>query len=265
MNPKVLLCMPRASNSVDFDAAMAFFNSSAVDSPLDVLNNSPCTTALCCTFNIGWAIALERYERGECDFFAMQHDDVRPCVGYLDELHADLIASGADVLSAVVPIKDHRGLSSTAVDDTGDPWHPRRLTFKQLRKLPEIIYDEDVGGPLLLNTGCWMVRLGPWALEENLDGTFKFRFDTDNKIYRDPRTGKIRVGFIPEDWDASRQFRAAGLKLAASRRLVVGHYGGMNWSSGDVWGWEHDEQNAPQEAVNGNGQHDTPVAALQGA
>lgn len=260
--------MPRYGPNVHFDAACACINS-AEEKPggLEVKLVSPATSALTVTFNTAWCAMLEKYEAGECDYFAMQHDDVLPPLGWLDELHADLLASGADVVAAVVPIKDGRGLSSTAVDDTGNPWRPRRLTMAEVRKLPDVFTDEDVGGPLLLNTGLWICKLGPWCLAEEPDGRLKFAFGIHNEIRRSPEHGKHAPRFIPEDWDASRQFRKLGLKLAASRRLVVRHAGHATWSSADTWGWDHDRQNAPREdAKNGThpGQHDSSPGVLSG-
>jgi hypothetical protein len=245
MGGRVYLAMPRYGPQANFEGVVSLLL--AAEESEDALRihiGSEASSALTFTFNSLWCKALALYAAGEIDYFAMQHDDVVPPHGWLDMLHADHLASGADVVAAVAPIKDGRGLCSTAVDDTGDPWRVRRLTMKQVHALPEVFTDADVGGELLLNTGLWICKLGPWCLEQNPDGSLRFAFTIYNKIIRLP-DGTFGVRFISEDWDASRQFRRIGLKLACSRRVVLSHWGSASWSSGNVWGWDHDQQNAP--------------------
>src|SRR5215471_18433913 len=114
---------------------------------------------LALSFNALWCRALNLAKAGGLDYFAMLHTDVGPNNGWLDALVAELDATGLDVLSVVVPIKDPRGVTSTALArDDGDPFGVfTRLTMQEVFRLPETFTSADVGGrPLLVNTGCWV-------------------------------------------------------------------------------------------------------------
>jgi hypothetical protein len=115
---------------------------------------------------------------------------------------------------------------------------PRRMTLTELAEMPTT-FDAE-----LLNTGLWVCKLGPWCLEENDDGSQKFVFDVTNRIVK--RSGRRVALFEPEDWKFSRQLRAAGLRIMATKSLTVIHEGEIGFSNRDVWGWETDRQNRPQ-------------------
>ena len=78
--------------------------------------------------------------------------------------------AGADVVSTVLPIKDRRGVTSTAIDDPEDEWTPlRRLTMREVHRLPETFSAQaDCGYPnnaLLVNTGCFVLDLRKPSVE----------------------------------------------------------------------------------------------------
>lgn len=243
---RILLAMPRYTHQVCLEAATAFYYSLRDDSKHSAKTTSPSGSLLTRSFNDAWAKALDMYEAGEIEAFAMQHADIASPIGWLSTMLDELESSGADIISAVVPIKDERGLTSTAVDDTGDLWRPRRLTMTQTSKLPATFGDEEVGGPILLNTGLWVCRLGPWALQEDANGYAKIRFHIHDAIRRRP-TGERGAAVIPEDWDFSRQLRAEGLVLKATTVVKPTHYGESAYPATSVWGWETDLQNAPSK------------------
>ncbi len=203
----------------------------------------------------------------------MIHADMgaQPC--WLDTLRDEMEKYGADVISTIVPIKDDRGLTSTAIDNPDDPWIVRRITMKEALNLPTTFGDKEAGGPLLLNTGLWLVKLGPWCLEENEDGTIKHRFHIRDTIRREKNAGRRVARVQPEDWDFSRQMRRAGLKLAATRAVRVEHHGDTFYPNDIAWGWDTDRQNAPKisatgcwlDANNPDGfLHDAPLADALG-
>lgn len=235
----VVLYMPRHSNVADLEAASGFFRPQLPNSPITVRAASPCSSLLTATFNSCWAAARNAWEDGAADGFAMIHADVGAEPGWLDVLHQELEATGADVIAAVVPIKDAKGLSSTAVDDTGNVWRPRRLTMREAHALPETFTEREVPG-LLLNTGLWLCRLGAWCLNA--------RFHVKDRIVRNAE-GRWVAEVQPEDWDFSRQCRQMGLKLAATRKVRVRHHGDTVWSNQEVWGWDTDLANGVPRAV----------------
>jgi predicted O-methyltransferase YrrM len=234
---RTILAMPRYGGAVHMAAAHAFYNPVAPGSRVKVRLLSQATSLLTASFNSAWAGARNEWEAGNADAFAMIHTDVAPQDGWLDVLAAELDASGADVIGVTMPIKDLRGLHSTAVE-TGDHWRVRRLSSAEIARLPETFTDADVPG-LLLNTGLWLAKLGPWCLD--------VLFHIEDTIQRGP-DGKWRAGTMPEDWGFSRQCRKLGLKLAATRKVQADHYGDHKWDNQAVWGWSHDLQNTPSLA-----------------
>ena len=80
-----------------------------------------------------WVQALnERTDHG-WTHFAMHHADVQAPAGWVDTLADEMARVGADVISAVVPIKDYRGLTSTGWRDPGVGPHPRGLHARSRR------------------------------------------------------------------------------------------------------------------------------------
>jgi hypothetical protein len=182
-------------------------------------------------FNQLWCWALNAARKGRVDYFAMIHSDIEPGEFWLDELIDELEARDLDVLGVVAPIKDMRGITSTAVArDDGDTWRiARRLTMTEVYRLPETFTSEDVGGPLLLNTGLWVCRFDMgWA--PNLF------FTVNDRIMLDARTGEYVAQIEPEDWFASRVFHELGLKVGCTRKVSLAHQGRTAFPNDRPWG-----------------------------
>lgn len=242
MSNRVLVTMPRYTPEASLEASRAFFCPVWEGTRLQVVDGvSPVGSLLPHTFNECWALALNLYQAGDLDLFAMIHADVEAQPGWLDTLHAEMDASGADLVSAVVSIKDKRGLTSTGVDDTGDRWSVRRLTLREVFALPETFTSEHVGAPLLVNTGLWLCRLGAWALDVS--------FEIESTIRNEG--GRYVARCVPEDWAFSRRLHSLGRKLAATRKVEVNHWGPSSWSNTTVRGWDTDRVNRKAEAVSG--------------
>jgi SAM-dependent methyltransferase len=222
-------------------AARAFFRASAgaLDLCLRYLQSSLINT----NCNGLWAWALNAARKGErVDYFAMLHADVQPGDFWLDALVAELESRGLDVLAAAVPIKDPRGLTSTAVGhpDQSPDWRPLcRITMRELYRLPETFTAADLGHPdkpLLINTGCWVCRFDPsWAE--------RVYFEIKDRIFYRPEDGLFHADTIPEDWSFARRLWEAGLKVGVTRKLELTHHGPTNYSSGGPWGeYEYDRE-----------------------
>ena len=142
------------------------------------------------TFNSFWCSALCLQEAGEeITHFAMLHDDIVPESGWLELLYEEIEACGADVLSAVVPLKDSYGLTSTAISGPDNPFiRERRLSLEEVYRLPETFTIEDTGyldRMLLANTGCWICKFDrPWRKEEDENGDLKVFFTINDRIRR---------------------------------------------------------------------------------
>ncbi len=243
---RVFVALPHNHRAVDFAASTAFYHPTKKESPIRVSMNDAGGPEVLCNHNVLWGMAVDKYEAGEIDAFALIHADIGAEPGWLSILEDERQKINADVISAVVPIKDDRGLTSTSVDDTGDPWLWRRITFTDIHKMPKTFTDADCGGPLCLNTGLMLVKFGPWVLKET-DGCLDIRFRFEHAV-RKEANGKRRVLFKPDDWLLSRDFRAAGLKLAATRVVQLNHCGGdFQWSNqAEPYGWPTDIQNGPE-------------------
>ena len=232
---RYLVTMPRYSHQADLEAAAAFMQPVKAGSDLVFHAFSPGGSLLANVMNICWGAACDLFDAGELEGFAMIHSDVAPAeAGWLDALHEQMLEHKADVLSVVAPIKDERGLSSTAVDDTGNLWRPRRLTMKELKGLPPVFTSADVGAPLLINTGLMVVKFGSWC--------DRICFTVRDMIEKGP-DGLRRAMAQSEDWDFSRQCHCLGLKVAATRTLKLHHHGDYGWSNQGSWGWETDRMN----------------------
>lgn len=209
--------MPMSGRSIRCDGAAKgfYFNPGKVDRLL-LKHGSSMTTR---TFNMLWCDALNARADHPITHFAMIHDDVCPGDEWLDAMLEELEASGADMISAVIPIKDNHGLTSTAVD-TGDPWLVRRLCLNEVFSMPVTFSVRDVPWAetddyLLPNTGLFVCRFDqPWVE--------KIAFKFQNRIVRMP-DGSFASQDIPEDWDMGRQLHALDRKVVCTRKVRLEH------------------------------------------
>lgn len=175
-------------------------------------------------FNSGWAHALNMRQRGEIDAFCMLHADIQPLeMKWMEWLREEMLANQAQVMSAVVPIKNDQGLTSTAID-TDDPWFPRRLTMHEIMHRP-VTWTHP---RLLVNTGMLMVDFRePWVEQ--------VRFTIQDRIVKDAK-GQWEAQVLPEDWDFSRQVKAQGQAVWVTRRVPLSHIGMRHYANLKIWG-----------------------------
>jgi predicted O-methyltransferase YrrM len=195
-------------------------------------DNTARGSLLAANFNSLWCKALNIvHSGGRLDYFAMLHDDIGPGKFWLDKLIDELEAKQLDVLSVVVPIKDQRGLTSTAVHKDGNNWRTEcRLTMHDLYELPETFTSDDLGGkPLLLNTGCWVMK---W----NQELCRQFHFEINDRIVFDRGSNQYSYENESEDWYLSRLMHEHGLKIGATRKIAVQHRGEIDYLNSHVWG-----------------------------
>lgn len=203
-------------------------------------------------FNIGWCEAITRFANGEpITHFAMLHADIQPEDWWVDTLVDELEETGADVVSAVVPIKTDAGLTSSGIarhDDTPlDRFSPLlRLTMRQVMELPATFSAADCGHPdkaLLVNTGCWVCRLDAgWCFD--FPG-FNIADAISERPIHDAAGKVVGRGFKaevePEDWRASRWWSSRKLSVLATRKVRVLHHGHATFGNDSAWGsWRED-------------------------
>jgi hypothetical protein len=198
-------------------------------------------------FNRLWTAALNMVHRGQpVDYFAMQHADIEPQDWWLDTLIEEMEAHDLDVLGVAVPIKDPKGLTSLALDRAGDTWSPLcRLTMSEVYSLPETFTSEDVGHPLLLNTGLWVCRFGDWAR--------KVHFTINDRIVFDKNLDRYLAQVEPEDWYFSRLCHELKLKIGATRKIQLHHRGEIGFSNGHPWGDPVDSVYVPESQIPATG------------
>lgn len=230
---KVMLGVPCYGGFTQGAAVGAFRSSGRADT--HVMLRMVSHSLLAHAFNQLWCKALNEAESGGLGHFAMIHSDVEPPPGWLDVLIDELEARDLDVLGVAVPLKDPRGLTSTAIDrEDGDPWRVRcRLSMAEVHRLPETFTSADVGGRLLLNTGLWVCRFDPaWASTVH--------FTINDRIARDD-AGRFAAEVDSEDWNFSRQLHARGLRLGCTRKVAVEHRGPFGFGNAAPWGaWAFD-------------------------
>lgn len=249
--PRVLIGMPRYSYTAHFDAVRAALCWPSAGACQVVGVASPGTSLINHCFNKCWKQALNMRRAGAVTHFAMLHSDIAPEAGWLDVLAEELQRLDADVVSAVVPIKNNRGLTSTAVQVSEDLWGPpmpRRLTMREAYDLPQTFGSEDVGGPILLNTGCWIADLTRPCFRDLI------WFESLERLVEQPN-GEVVEQCISEDWLFSARLHHRGAKLYATRKVSLKHIGECEYSNSHAWGtWQTDEiYQAAIREMNGDG------------
>lgn len=194
------------------------------DVSFDRMDSSAC----CATFNYLLLKALDAHRAGQADYFLLWHSDVVPEPYFLDKMIDIAKKNNAEILSAIIPIKDTHGLTSTAIDEpVGDMpayWRVRRLTMAEIMGMPPTFSHEK----LLVNTGLLLVDLSkPWVKE------IFFHFDDAIITHH----GKRMPVVMPEDWMFSRDARKLGCKsMWVTREVNVNHFGLTNYTNAKSWG-----------------------------
>jgi hypothetical protein len=145
----------------------------------------------------------------------------------------------ADLVSAPVPIKDGRGVTSSGIGDPLDPWSPfRRFTVRELASMPET-FDAAAAGypgyPLLHNTGCFAVDLRrPVFRRTRPDGSLDLMFDFPRRVVRIADRWVLQAE--SEDWFFSRKLHEAGGRSFITRKVRLAHVGQTGYSNHEPWG-----------------------------
>lgn len=245
----VCIAIPTYDGRVHFDTAVAALTK-ATKRPNGSFQVS--SSLLAFSFNNLWAMALNLREQHGIKWFAMLHADIRPDEWWADTLIAEAEKHDADVMSAVVPIKNNEGLTTTGMSNPVDDYSPYcRITQTQinhstfpptfdaaiassaLRALPgPMKVMPPAGSKLLVNTGCFVARIDkPWAE--------RVRFSIGDRIRKD-EGGKFVAGVNPEDWQFSKDVAELGGRVMATTKVKLLHRGQADYASDHVWGLPKD-------------------------
>ena len=198
------------------------------------------TSIISTTFNRMLCEVLNSKE--QFTHLAMLHADIVPDMYWLDTSIDELESNRLDMISAVVPIKNERGSTSTGLEVIGTPWAVRRLTMNEVYgwKLPPTFKAEDIPGRqpqqgLLLNTGCWVMRWNvPW-----IKGLYFRQQDRIAWSLSEQRYGSESAS---EDWDWCRQLLSRGCRLGATTKVGLYHERPEFHNRGPWGTWKTDEE-----------------------
>lgn len=232
----VFLCQPSYNGQIHAESADAF--NQAGGPGIKVTPARANGSLLPQIFNMLWAQCVSTMAEHGYTHFGMIHADVVPQGNdWLPVLLREMDQAGADVISAVIPIKDGSGLTSTAVEffRKSAVRNITRLGVSQCQTLPTTFGVESLPrdflahrssgaeSKLLLNTGLMLVKLGkPQAM-----------MFTPFNVYCQInwQASSTRIITESEDWHFSRQCHTRCLKLVATTAVEVIHLGSRGWSS----------------------------------
>ena len=210
-------------------------------------------SVLCYNFNTMWFDMLNRRRQGEqISHFVMVHSDIKlveSCRNWLDAFVDEIALESvcADVLSVVVPLKDKRGLTSTGVFNVEKEIVVKRLTMRELVKLPVTFELQDVQGlfpelntevhKLVVNTGLMVVKIPEGKDDCWCEHVFFHMKDYVLKV-TDKETGLVQFSpqFISEDWMFSADVQRLGRVVKGTRVLQIEHVGKFGYPNYEVWG-----------------------------
>lgn len=259
---RVFIGMPRHSN-IEPETWHAAHDAGS-DGRVDAKLQDRCSSLLCAGFNECWADCVNG-DFGPFDYFVLLHSDVRPQGKWIDEMIAR--CDEYDAIHVVAAIKDMRALTSTAVGPIDELFHRvRRITVPELLKMPDTfgylkaceVLEEPVRSDwcLLPNTGCFMVKLGRWAIGFpgfTIRDRLVVRFPDGRSVLpnealqmrvdgADMTGARVCAEVSPEDWNFGRWAASVGLRVGGTRGVKLDHFGKMTFPNYEPWGiWSRDE------------------------
>jgi hypothetical protein len=194
--------------------------------------------------NVLWCTALNAAKNHGVTHFAMIHADIVPVLDqdWVNIMLADMAERDLDFISAVVPIKDTRGMTSSGIGDPADPWVPyRRFTMHEIYSFPPTFNQDEIGYPskdwyLNHNSGMIIADLRKPVFRKSLpDGEMAIWFEFRKRMYFD-ENGEAKLVGESEDWNISRRLWLAGAKTAITRKPALKHYGMVGHPNTHPWG-----------------------------
>lgn len=255
---RVLLATLTHNGLIDGEMATAFFNAGSPDRFILDLHIHP-TSLLAAGYNHIWCKALNERKKHNWRYLAILHADIVPEIGWLDKIIDQADHWDADVMSAVVPIKNYLGVTSTAISRPGDNFSCySRLTQAQvndsrmpksfdIHTLTRALSQQDPlavyqgithkmpvpdNTYLLVNTGCCVIRI-------DRDWCEKADFTINDRILK-RRDGSFTYEVESEDWYFSRRVAELGGRVMATTAVKLDHIGRYNYPSNQIWGHNYD-------------------------
>lgn len=250
MSKAVIICNPTYNDTMTSGTAAAVYRTGTEKRDIHIFSNPMSLVAHNCNFM--YAHALNLREKLDLEWAAFLHSDIAPSQWWIDALIAEGEENDAQIVSAFVPIKDDRAVTSTAIKDPNFDWTPfTRITQKQhrhvswpktvdifqaanaLEALPEGLRVTDVPRSVLqVNTGCCIVKLDHPLSE-------KLYFDQLDTIYHDGRRFVAKTQ--SEDWRFSERAASLGMKVVVTKVVRCKHFGAAEFDSHGIWGQNRDD------------------------
>lgn len=234
----ILLGMP--GPNIRFTTAQSCFFCAGKGHQVDVVGAD---NASWDNMNLLWCQALNAARHEGVTHYAQIHSDITPDLNqdWLNVMLEEMEEFDADFISAVVPIKDGRGLTSSGIADKTNPWNPhRRFTMHELYAMPETFTAEDIGyagWPLNHNSGLIVADLRrPVFFRTKPDGELAIWFEFRKRVWLDTEKNMVRLDGESEDWNMSRRLWEQGAKTCITRKVLLKHWGQTGYPSGYPWG-----------------------------
>lgn len=260
--PYTYIGVPTHSGLVDVGTVYALLKAARTSHVATELHTAP---LLANNFNQLLCNAINLRKGGlPLTHFCLMHSDIVPVQSdWLNILQQEMAANDLRVISAVVPIKDARGLTSTgmcvSIGEHAIKGDVRRITITESMKMPTTFTGDDAhkilqGTPrtnlLLINTGLMLIDLDlPFVDELYFTVRDEIRMEAmdggDGMLLRKPYCE-------PEDWFFSRLLNRKGVRYGATRAVDVEHIGRFRYDSRVTWGHEMDPAHFPvpsEEAI----------------
>lgn len=191
-------------------------------------------------FNDIFVKALKARDKNEATHFLLLHEDIVPASDdWFAVLWNEFRRVDAEMMAAVVPLKDPRGLTSTAVEepketglsvrsDSDLEMNRRRLSLKEC---------DAMGGTfthpgLLLNSGMLL-----FDLRHSWVNSCHFTINDEITWH----AGEPVVSCSSEDWNFTRMARDAGAeRIYATNKVRLLHVGKQHFPSWGAWGIDKD-------------------------
>lgn len=241
-NPVFLGCITH-DGRIDMTTAKMLFSDASTKYPVYTRIEQSSLLAKNC--NEMWTEALNLRSKYNFKWFCMLHSDVRPEANFIDKMIDLAEQHEIDLLSVALPIKDERGLTSTAISHKNNPWLTAgRITQTQLKKLPPFFDADQVkatlgdefdnaGNYLLANTGLMICRLDkPWSEQ--------LYFTINDAIVKNI-DGRFETNVMPEDWHFTSLAARLGARVMVTSAISATHVGSMAYNNQAVWGKKIDQ------------------------
>jgi hypothetical protein len=238
--------------AIELEACDAVDQALQADSPHQITAIRMSSSLLANCFNSLLGACLQS---GAFDYFVLLHSDVAPAEGWLGVLIAELEQYRLDVIHAPCALKNGKGLTSTALAYSDDPWQPvRRLTTRELAQLhptftAAYVRNLDPAAKILLpNTGCMLLKLGPWLDRfpgfEIRDRLRRVESQNSGPSTLDPRPSTItwHAEVVSEDWNFGYWCAANGVRVGCTTKVATRHIGRMPFPTGLAWGTEERDE-----------------------